>query len=312
MEKYGIIYKTTCLVNGKIYIGQTTHVNDDKYLGSGVVFLKVLQKYGRKNFVREILRYCKNQKELDAWEMIMIKRYNSTDRAIGYNILHGTANKFGNGSCSKLDVVRSKISKSLTGKYVGDKNPNFGHYWSDAKKKELSIKNSGKKWSEEARMMFSKQRKGKLVGDKNPMYGKKHSAEDIKKISQLTKRYFDTHPEAKKKISEASNRFWLNVDEEWKRAHFKNISERKQKKVIVFTLDLSKIWVCKSYKEANKKIGKRGVSSVIRGITTHVNGFICRDFNIDLLKRLIKRKAENKVIKHQIGFNGKIIILEEL
>lgn len=50
MEKYGMIYKTTCLVNDKIYIGQTRHIDDDKYLGSGTAFLKALRKYGRKKF----------------------------------------------------------------------------------------------------------------------------------------------------------------------------------------------------------------------------------------------------------------------
>lgn len=96
-----------------------------KYLGSGAAFLKALRKYGRKNFKREILHYCVSQKDLDAWELVMIKRYNSTDRKVGYNILHGTANRFGNGSCATLPIVKKKISQSLTGKLVGKKNPNL-------------------------------------------------------------------------------------------------------------------------------------------------------------------------------------------
>jgi len=37
MEKkvFGVVYLTTNLINGKIYIGQDSH-NDPKYLGSGV------------------------------------------------------------------------------------------------------------------------------------------------------------------------------------------------------------------------------------------------------------------------------------
>ena len=34
-ELYGIIYLTTCLVNNKVYVGQTINWQDKSYLGSG-------------------------------------------------------------------------------------------------------------------------------------------------------------------------------------------------------------------------------------------------------------------------------------
>ena len=49
-----VIYKTTNLINGKIYIGQDSK-NNPKYLGSGVIFLKAIKKYGKENFVKETL-----------------------------------------------------------------------------------------------------------------------------------------------------------------------------------------------------------------------------------------------------------------
>lgn len=53
---YHFIYKTTNLVNGKIYIGKhSSKTLDDHYLGSGVVLQKAILKYGRENFKREIL-----------------------------------------------------------------------------------------------------------------------------------------------------------------------------------------------------------------------------------------------------------------
>ena len=57
-----IVYKTTNLINGKIYIG--VHDNNgegfDGYLGSGLLMLKAIKRHGRENFVRETLHSCED------------------------------------------------------------------------------------------------------------------------------------------------------------------------------------------------------------------------------------------------------------
>lgn len=52
-----IVYKTTNLVNNKIYIGvhRTAKVDFDGYFGSGVALKRALKKYKKKNFIRETL-----------------------------------------------------------------------------------------------------------------------------------------------------------------------------------------------------------------------------------------------------------------
>lgn len=50
-----ILYQTTCLVNGKKYIGIHQQEKDDDYLGSGKWFLRAVRKHGKENFVRETL-----------------------------------------------------------------------------------------------------------------------------------------------------------------------------------------------------------------------------------------------------------------
>jgi len=55
-RKYHIIYKTTCLVTGRYYIGMhSTDDLDDGYLGSGVRLTRSVKKYGKDQHVRSIL-----------------------------------------------------------------------------------------------------------------------------------------------------------------------------------------------------------------------------------------------------------------
>lgn len=83
-----VIYKTTNLLNGKIYIGKDKH-NSPKYLGSGVILQQAIFKYGAQNFSKEILEKCSDEMQLNEREQYWISFYNSSTREIGYNIALG-------------------------------------------------------------------------------------------------------------------------------------------------------------------------------------------------------------------------------
>lgn len=195
MKPYGFIYLTTNLINGKIYIGQSIHFNKRTYLGSGTSITAAIKKYGRKNFKRKILKICFSQKELDAWELVMIKRYNSTDENIGYNILPGSSNKFGQCNPACLSNVQEKIKEKKKGKYGGDKCYWFGKHLpeevikkiSEKAKKRLSVPQNngmwGKKHSEETKKKISESAKGRVGYNK----GKHLSEETRKKLSEINK-----------------------------------------------------------------------------------------------------------------------------
>jgi group I intron endonuclease len=115
----GVIYKTVNLANNKIYVGRDKH-NNPKYLGSGVLLQLAIQKYGIENFKKEILEVCKND-FLDEREKFWIKELKSQDPIIGYNIADGGHNDF-----TMNEYVKSKISKTLKGKYVGENSFRYG------------------------------------------------------------------------------------------------------------------------------------------------------------------------------------------
>ena len=67
-----IIYKITNLINGKVYIGQTTRTLEERmnehYRKSDIVVDKAIQKYGRENFSTEVVDDADSIEELNEKE----------------------------------------------------------------------------------------------------------------------------------------------------------------------------------------------------------------------------------------------------
>ena len=70
---YNIVYKTTNLVNNKIYIGiHSTNDINDGYLGSGSALSHAIKKYGKENFVRKIIHVCHSRDIAAAYESSIV------------------------------------------------------------------------------------------------------------------------------------------------------------------------------------------------------------------------------------------------
>jgi len=87
MEEIYYVYKTTNLVNGKIYVGKHKcfKQHDKRYLGSGKLLKRAIIKYGIENFVQEILEYTDSEEKNREQEIFWIKKLNS-QVPNGYNI----------------------------------------------------------------------------------------------------------------------------------------------------------------------------------------------------------------------------------
>jgi len=142
-----IIYKTTNLVNGKIYVGKHYSSADDGYLGSGSKLNEDIKKYGKENFKREILEHCISG--VDEREIYWIKKLKSINPNIGYNLRLGSY-----GVDSLSETHKQKIKMALLGKPKSKKH----------------IENL-------------KGPRPNILGKNNPFYGKHHSKDSKKKIA---------------------------------------------------------------------------------------------------------------------------------
>ena len=144
-----IIYKTTNIKNGKIYVGKDK-INNPNYIGSGVILEQAIQKYGRQSFQKEILEEC-DDSVVDIREIYWIAKLKSTDNRIGYNITNG-----GSG---------------------GDTTTNHPNKKDIVNKRNSGIKNWHKSLSESERSARGKKISDSKKGKSNGRTGSAHRAE---------------------------------------------------------------------------------------------------------------------------------------
>jgi hypothetical protein len=163
-----LIYKTTNLIDRKIYIGKYEGTRES-YLGSGIYLKRAILKYGIENFKRENIDTASSRDELNNKEKYWISFYNSRDPNIGYNISKG-----GDGFNSK----HSEESKAKIGSF------HRGKTRSEEDRRKISDGRKGMKFSDDHRRNMSESKRGKMIGKNNPFYGKRHSEESKLKMSK--------------------------------------------------------------------------------------------------------------------------------
>jgi hypothetical protein len=113
-KTYHIIYKTTCLINNKYYIGMHSTDNlEDGYMGSGKALKFSIKRYGKENHRVEILEIVENRELLAERERAIV-----------------TLSKVKNGKCMNLKVggiggftKKAKVKKKIKKKPLSKKPP---------------------------------------------------------------------------------------------------------------------------------------------------------------------------------------------
>jgi hypothetical protein len=170
------LYKTTCNVTGRYYIGMHSTINlDDGYLGSGRRLRASIRKYGEENHTKEILGFFETRDLLVEAEKDIITEDMLGDEMC-MNLMGG-----GNGGCQDPEKQRKWIeagNKASVKKFYEDeehrgkiiktliettkKNHKEGKYKYDTFK--------GRKHSQETKDKMSQSSKGKGIGENNSQY----------------------------------------------------------------------------------------------------------------------------------------------
>lgn len=219
----GYLYKTECLVNGKLYIGISINQKNKKnYLGSGIALKEAIKKYDKENFKKTILIDNVNSlEELNRLEKEYIKKYNCFC-PIGYNIDLG-----GKGNGNHSDTTKKKISKTKTGikhtkeQIAKNRESHIGLTLTDETKKKIGKSNKGNTpWNKGKKMSkeFSEKIRNIIVGsvrDKKQVAFKNIKSGEVKEFDGIIKaaEFFNV---SNGTISNMINQKQKTLKKEWK------------------------------------------------------------------------------------------------
>lgn len=275
-----IIYKITNNFNNKIYIGQDRN-NNPSYFGSGKKIQRAIKKYGKENFVKEILEECIDENHMNEREVYWISKYNSQDRKIGYNISNG--GKEGDRQIGQ-DIAKNGIYNYWVEKY--------GQEEADIRKKQQiekivkHNKKNGTELTKKGRYGLWLEKYGKEEADRRHLQwrlkisqhqqykldnGWKHTDESREKISNAGKGR-KLSEETKNKMRKPKPKGFSEKISKLKKGVPTGLS-KKRLKVHQFDLNRNFIYTWNSISEAEKKLKIFNITAVCKGKQETAGGY---------------------------------------
>ena len=244
---YGYIYKTTNLINNKIYIGQHKSKSFDvKYYGSGKYLKSSMNKHGKENYHVELIEWCSDKHCLDVRERFWISYYRNSNYPM-YNIAKGGE---GGDICSNLSDIdkqqrKVRLQKNSYFSNLTEEQSSLIHKkgwetrrtegtdkFSDRHRQRLSDSHKGKERTQESIL------KGVQTRKQN---GYKHTLETRQKIANSNKGKYIS-PETRLKISQSHKGKGIGEDNPFYGRHH---TERVRKQISESTKGRFKnrIWI---------------------------------------------------------------------
>jgi hypothetical protein len=243
-KKHNIVYRTTNLINGKIYIGvHSTNKLEDGYIGNGIyscndatkkyLFHKAVRKYGYENFKREVLRDFSTAREAYDYEKEMVGEV-FVGRNDTYNIALG-----GSGG-----VLLSGYRLLLYRMDLRDRG--FNQVMSKETRDKISKSRLGTKMSKESRAKMSKSRTGmKFSDERNKKVGdskrgvKLNLSEEV--VSEMSRKCTETFSNVPKSDSH--------------KAKLSKVNDKNKMAVIKLSLDGKELCRYESVADAGRHVG---------------------------------------------------------
>lgn len=204
------IYKITNTINNKFYIGkhQTNNVNDS-YMGSGTAIKDAIKKYGKENFIKEILFVFDNEQDMNKKEKELI-----TEELVSnpncYNVgIGGEGGPHFKGR-THTDETKEKISKSskLSNRDYTNARNGIKRFHDNIKQsdpdfyKRRAIKLTNRKLSDETK---------KKISNKLKLYNENLSCEEKEQINmkkKIARNKRKISEEQKLKARESMLKYW--------------------------------------------------------------------------------------------------------
>ena len=180
--KYHFLYKTTNLINNKYYYGMhSTYKLDDGYLGSGKRLRYSIRKYGKENFILDIIDFYNSREELVNAEVLLI-----TEELINDSLCMNLKKGGMGGICSKEHHNKMRLGSSIYQKNRWIDDYDFiektsllysikaKNRWENGGLSKDIIHHKDRKYHKhtiDTKEKMSLLRKGTGIGDKNSQFG---------------------------------------------------------------------------------------------------------------------------------------------
>ena len=171
---YHYIYKTTCIITNKFYIGMhSTNNLDDGYQGSGKILKYSINKYGKENHKTEIIEKLPNREDLIKKEKELVNR-DLLNEDLCMNLVTG-----GDGGYNEEAIKANKLKRGKKWKDILKSKETLDKMKYTAKK---NYKNSIKKYNFKYLNKEKRIEIAKLGNRARTESGYKHSKKTIEKI----------------------------------------------------------------------------------------------------------------------------------
>ena len=169
------LYKTTCVVTGRWYIGMhsTSNINDG-YIGSGKILRYSIRKYGKENHIKEILEFFENRELLIEAEIKAVTADIIFDDNC-MNLAEGGGGGYGAKFLTKEQLIKgAEVTNEKHKDKLVDWRSKGGriNFEKNGNNLEGNIFDwKGKNHSDKTKQFMSEKRKGTGAGETNSQFG---------------------------------------------------------------------------------------------------------------------------------------------